>query len=92
MINNLSLAVSLGFAVIGLASPAHAFAPLEGAASAAVTRVPSNQSNASGPAAKDPAANKYCLTMEAATGSRMVTRECKTRAEWEMLGYELSEK
>jgi hypothetical protein len=30
--------------------------------------------------------------MEAATGSRMVTRECKTRAEWEMLGYELSEK
>jgi len=90
MINSLSFAVSLGIAVIGLASPANAFVPLEGSASAAA-RVQSTQSNAPAPAAKD-AAKKYCLTMEAATGSRMVTRECKTRAEWEMLGYELSGK
>ena len=91
-IRKMSIVVPFGIAAIGLASPVNAFAPLEGSANASVTKAQSSESNAPAAAAKDAPAKKVCLSLEAATGTRMMTRECKTRAEWEMLGYELSEK
>jgi hypothetical protein len=91
-IRNMLLAVPFGIAAIGLASPANAFEPLAGSANASETaRVQASDPNASAGATKRAPAKKYCLSVEASTGTRLTTRECKTRAEWEMLGYELSE-
>ena len=33
---------------------------------------------------------KYCVTLERATESRIRSRECRTKAEWELLGVDLS--
>jgi hypothetical protein len=77
-------------AAIGLASPANAFQAPERLASASDIRtVPTSNSSAPAPAAKNA---KVCITMPALTGSRMPTRQCKTKAQWEALGYELGEK
>ena len=92
-IRKMCFVVPFGVAAIGLASPASAFEPLAGSANASETGgVQSNESGAPAAARKQAAAKKYCLTVEAATGSRMTTRECKTKAEWDMLGYEFGEK
>lgn len=32
---------------------------------------------------------KYCLTIEATTGSRLSNRECRTKAQWEKDGFDL---
>ena len=34
---------------------------------------------------------KYCIRLEASTGSRMSKIECRTKAEWEELGVDVSE-
>jgi hypothetical protein len=92
-IRKMCFVVPFGVAAIGLASPAYAFGPSAGSANSSETsRVQSNDIGAPAAAKKQAAAKKYCMTMEAATGSRMTTRECKTKAEWDMLGYEVGEK
>ena len=40
-------------------------------------------------AAKKAKPKKYCLTIEASTGSRLSKRECFTKAEWLNMGVEL---
>jgi hypothetical protein len=32
---------------------------------------------------------KYCLTIEAGTGSRLAQKECRTRTEWAKLGVNI---
>ena len=91
-IRNMFVVASFGIAAVGLAGPANAFqAPDHSANSAQSPTVQTNDSGAPATVTKHASAKKYCLTVEASTGTRMMTRECKTKAEWEMLGYELSE-
>jgi len=42
-----------------------------------------------GQASKDQ--TKYCLQVEPSTGSRIVTTECRTKAEWAELGVDVDE-
>ena len=44
---------------------------------------------AAAPAAKDQ--TKYCLQVEASTGSRIMKTECRTKAEWAELGVDIDE-
>jgi len=54
---------------------------------------------ATAPAAADPAKNKtaaqdqtkYCIQVEASTGSRINKMECRTRADWAQLGVDVDE-
>ena len=91
-IRNMFVVASFGIAAIGLAGPANAFqAPDHSGNAAQAPMVQTSDSGAPATVTKHAAAKKYCLTVEASTGTRMMTRECKTKAEWDMLGYEMSE-
>jgi len=91
-IRNIGLAVPFTVAAIGLASPANAFhAPDRSANASEMAGVQAGGSSAPAAAPKQ-GLEKYCVSMPALTGSRMPTRQCKTRAEWEALGYELDDK
>ena len=91
-IRNICLAVPFAVAAIGLASPANAFqAPDRSANSSEVAAAQASGSNVPA-AARKQASEKHCVSMPALTGSRMPTRQCKTKAEWESLGYELGDK
>ncbi len=54
---------------------------------------------AAAPAAADPAKNttaaqdqtKYCIEVEASTGSRINKMECRTKADWAQLGVDVDE-
>ena len=39
-----------------------------------------------------PEAKKYCVTLEASTGTRMPKRQCRTKAEWAIQGIEVGPK
>jgi hypothetical protein len=59
------------------------------AVSLAVASTPAPQAPVAKAADKAPAKAsevKYCLTVEAGTGSRLVRSECRTRAQWARLG------
>jgi hypothetical protein len=82
--------VPCAITAIGLASPANAYnAPDRLASASDIRTVPTSNNSAPATAAKDA---KVCISMPALTGSRMPTRQCKTKAQWEALGYELGEK
>jgi hypothetical protein len=34
---------------------------------------------------------KYCMQVEPSTGSRIITTECKTKAEWQALGVDIDQ-
>lgn len=91
-IKNMPFVVSFSIAAIGLASPVNAsHAPDRSANASEMSGVQTNGSSAPAAATKH-ASTKICIAMPALTGSRMPTRKCKTKAEWENLGYELDEK
>ena len=81
---------------IALISSAHpAFASDKAIQVANVVATDTYQSGAgSQPQAADTKASpkKYCLSMEPLSGSRVSTTKCRTKAEWEQQGIEISDK
>jgi hypothetical protein len=90
-IKNILFAVPFVAAAIGLASPANAFQAPDRSANGTEASAQTNRESAPAAATKD-ASNKICVLLPALTGSRMSSRQCKTKAQWESLGYELGEK
>ena len=80
-------------AAVGLASPANAFeAPERSASASEVAAVQANVPGAPAAATKKKSSPTVCVSLPPLTGSRMTSRQCKTKAEWQALGYELGEK
>ena len=74
-------------ALVAVAPPAFAEASPAAAAAAAATAAPA--APAAAPARKA-APKKYCMRIEATTGTRMSKGlQCKTKAEWQQLGAEV---
>ena len=91
-IKNMSVVVPFTVAMIGLASPANAFVAPDRSTNASETAsVRTNDSSAPNAATKVASA-KVCISLPALTGSRMASVKCRTKAEWENLGYELGDK
>lgn len=65
------------------AAPASAEQATATAAGAAMAAASSQQK-----AKAQPDKAKYCMKVEATTGSRIAQRECRSKAEWEALGLD----
>ncbi len=91
MTKKMFLAGSLSASLLVTAFPANASDQANNSASIAVSNV--NQSaNSAAVASADSKEKKICMAIPALSGSRMPSRKCKTKAEWEMLGYEIADK
>ena len=79
----LSFAVPCMTAAIGLVTPANAsLAPDRSENASELSTVQSSDASAPAAATKH-ASTKICIAMPALTGSRMPSRKCRTKAEWE---------
>lgn len=79
---NIATLIASASAAFVVAAPASASA--DTASAAAVAPAGSNEQRQASPP------KKYCVTVEAATGSRLSQRKCRTKEEWEALGVEIS--
>jgi hypothetical protein len=83
--NKFTKIATLALSVATAALPAHAFDSASAAATAAA-------SSAKGDAAKVGSEKKICINVVPDTGSRLVDRQCKTKAQWAQEGVELAPK
>ncbi len=80
-----TLIASASAALVAMTPAAAADTVSAAAATTAAAATPQQKAKA------DPA-KKYCITLEAVTGSRVGKRQCLTKAQWEARGLELTTK
>jgi hypothetical protein len=85
IMKKLTKIATLALSVAVAALPAHASDGTSAAATAGAT-------SAKGDAAKVGAGKKICINLVPDTGSRLVDRQCKTKAQWADEGVELAPK
>ena len=79
-----TLAATVSTALVAAAPAAASNGATLTAAVAASAQANSNQQQ------QADASKKYCIKLEAITGSRLNLRQCRTKAEWEAIGVDVS--
>lgn len=92
MTKKMLLVGSLSVSLLATAYPANAFDKPDQIVSIAASNVIQSENSAAGLSVNSKDSKKICMAIPALSGSRMPSRKCKTKAEWESLGYEFGEK
>jgi hypothetical protein len=77
---------ALGMSACAMLALAHPASAAEGPAASGAKAVEAASENTN---AKKAAAKKYCMRVSLDTGTRISTRECRTKAEWAEYGVEM---